>query len=52
MGANFPLSSGHTGGVNIAVGDGSVRFFSNSLDLVSINAYATRAGGEVIPNQQ
>jgi prepilin-type N-terminal cleavage/methylation domain-containing protein/prepilin-type processing-associated H-X9-DG protein len=51
-GDNFPLKSAHTGGVNIGMGDGSVRFFTNSLDLPSINAFCTRAGGEVITNTQ
>jgi prepilin-type N-terminal cleavage/methylation domain-containing protein/prepilin-type processing-associated H-X9-DG protein len=47
-GTNFPLSSGHSGGVNIALGDGSIRFFTNSLSTTVISAYATKAGGETI----
>jgi len=49
-GTNFPLSSGHTGGVNAAMGDGSVRFYSNTTDLVTLSALCTRAGGEVASN--
>jgi len=48
-GQNFPLNSGHSGGVNIALADGSIRFFSNSTSLAVISAYCTRAGGEIIP---
>jgi len=50
VGTNFPLSSGHSGGVNIVLGDGSVRFFSNSTSLAAISAYSTKASGEVNPN--
>jgi hypothetical protein len=33
--------------VNVALGDGSVRFVSNSIDLVSWRAMGSRNGGEV-----
>ncbi len=46
VGANFPLSSYHPAGVNMAVADGSVRFFSNNQDLTVIHAFATKSGGE------
>jgi len=49
-GTNFPLSANHTGGVNVAMGDGSVRFLSNTTDLATLSALCTRAGGEVIAN--
>ena len=42
--------SRHTGGVNAALGDGSVRFFSNSVDLLTWRALGTAQGGEVIGN--
>jgi prepilin-type processing-associated H-X9-DG protein len=48
VGTNFPLSSGHSGGVNIGLADGSIRFFSNSTSLTIISYYCTKAGGEVI----
>src|SRR5262245_14108487 len=35
-------------GVNVLLGDGSVRFVRQSIDLVTWRALATRAGGEVI----
>jgi len=50
VGTNFPLSSGHSGGVNIALAAGSIRFFTNSTTLAIISAYSTKAAGEVIPN--
>jgi prepilin-type N-terminal cleavage/methylation domain-containing protein/prepilin-type processing-associated H-X9-DG protein len=43
--------SRHTGGVNVTMGDGSVRFISDSVDLVNVwRPLITIAGGEVIPN--
>jgi prepilin-type N-terminal cleavage/methylation domain-containing protein/prepilin-type processing-associated H-X9-DG protein len=38
----------HPGGVNVAFGDGSVRFVNDSLSLTVWQAMATIAGGEVI----
>jgi prepilin-type N-terminal cleavage/methylation domain-containing protein/prepilin-type processing-associated H-X9-DG protein len=43
---NFARSR-HTGGVNAAMGDGSVRFVKNSVDLQSWRAMGTRADGLV-----
>jgi prepilin-type N-terminal cleavage/methylation domain-containing protein/prepilin-type processing-associated H-X9-DG protein len=40
--------SKHTGGVNMAMGDGSVRFVTTSIDLVTWQALGTAAGGETI----
>ena len=40
--------SAHTGGVNLLLCDGSVRFVSNSVNAFNWRALATRAGGEVI----
>jgi prepilin-type N-terminal cleavage/methylation domain-containing protein/prepilin-type processing-associated H-X9-DG protein len=39
--------SRHTGGVNAAMADGSVRFFSNSTSQLNWQALGTAAGGEV-----
>jgi prepilin-type processing-associated H-X9-DG protein len=39
--------SRHPGGVNVLLGDGSVHFVSQSVDLGVWRALATRAGGEV-----
>ena len=38
----------HAGGVMTALGDGSVRFLSESVDLTVYHAMGTRAGGEVV----
>jgi prepilin-type N-terminal cleavage/methylation domain-containing protein/prepilin-type processing-associated H-X9-DG protein len=37
----------HSGGVNLLLADGTVRFVSNSISLAAWHALATRAGGEV-----
>jgi prepilin-type N-terminal cleavage/methylation domain-containing protein/prepilin-type processing-associated H-X9-DG protein len=42
--------SRHSGGINAALGDGSVRFFSNSVDLLTWRALGTAQGGEVVSN--
>jgi len=39
-------SSYHSGGVNVCMGDGSVRFVSDEVDFFSWYAAGTRAGGE------
>ncbi|MFO0891668.1 MAG: DUF1559 domain-containing protein [Isosphaeraceae bacterium] len=38
----------HPGGVNGLLGDGSVRFFKDSIDLTTWKALSSRSGGEVI----
>ncbi len=38
----------HTGGVNAAMGDGSVQFISQNIDLVTWRGLGTRNGGEVV----
>jgi prepilin-type N-terminal cleavage/methylation domain-containing protein len=40
----------HTGGVQVLLGDGSVRFVTNTIDLATWQALGTPAGGEVIGN--
>ncbi len=42
--------SRHTSGVNAALCDGSIRFFTNSTDATSWAYMGTMNGGEVIPN--
>jgi prepilin-type N-terminal cleavage/methylation domain-containing protein/prepilin-type processing-associated H-X9-DG protein len=46
--AVMPPSSHHPGGVNLLLGDGSVRFIKDSINLATWRALGTRAGGEVI----
>ena len=41
-------SSNHSGGVNVALLDGSVRFVKNSISSQAWWALATKAGGEII----
>jgi prepilin-type processing-associated H-X9-DG protein len=43
-----PMGSMHTGGANFALGDGSVRFIRESIDMATYRALASRNGGEVI----
>jgi len=42
------FSSYHTGGAQFVLGDGSVRFISENIDLGVYRGLATRRGGEVV----
>jgi prepilin-type processing-associated H-X9-DG protein len=42
------FGSGHRGGANFALADGSVRFLSQSISLTTLQSLSTRAKGEVI----
>jgi prepilin-type N-terminal cleavage/methylation domain-containing protein/prepilin-type processing-associated H-X9-DG protein len=62
----YPLSSRHTGGANVVMGDGSVRFIPDSINVGDLNfpgtgltgmspygvlgALGTRSGGEPVSN--
>jgi prepilin-type N-terminal cleavage/methylation domain-containing protein/prepilin-type processing-associated H-X9-DG protein len=48
VGAYVGARSKHTGGVNAAMADGSVRFVSDGIDLTAWRALGTRAGAEVV----
>jgi prepilin-type N-terminal cleavage/methylation domain-containing protein len=41
------MGSGHSGGANVCNADGSVRFVTNSIPLATLQAFCTRARGEV-----
>jgi len=42
------FSSNHPGGGNFAMGDGSVHFFNDTIDMEVFQALSTRNGGEVV----
>jgi prepilin-type N-terminal cleavage/methylation domain-containing protein/prepilin-type processing-associated H-X9-DG protein len=42
------FKSKHPGGVNVLMADGSVHFFSETIDFQLFNALGTRAGGEIV----
>ncbi len=44
---HYGFTSNHTGGVQFAMTDGSVRFINDNIDLTTYRAMSTRAGGEV-----
>ena len=46
--AIMPPSSRHPGGVNLLLGDGSVRFIKDSINVATWRALGTIRGGEVI----
>ncbi|MCI0462791.1 MAG: DUF1559 domain-containing protein [Gemmataceae bacterium] len=48
-GTNIPLSSPHAGGVNGLMGDGSVRFLSDSMTIDVLARLATRDDGQPLP---
>jgi prepilin-type N-terminal cleavage/methylation domain-containing protein len=51
-GANNPLVSAHPGGVMCGWTDGSVRFLSESSDLILLKRFATRDDGQVVTVEQ
>jgi prepilin-type N-terminal cleavage/methylation domain-containing protein/prepilin-type processing-associated H-X9-DG protein len=46
--AVMPPSSRHPGGVNLLMGDGSVHFIQNQIDLPTWRALGSRNGGEIV----
>jgi len=46
LGNNMPLNSTHAGGVNVLMGDGSVRFLSDSTPIGILALIATRDDGK------
>jgi prepilin-type processing-associated H-X9-DG protein len=51
-GANDELFSYHPGGVNVLMGDGSVRFLKDTVNVVTLRGLVTLKGGEVISADQ
>jgi len=50
-GCNIPFTSVHSGGANMLMGDGSVRFMNANTTLAILVALSSRDRGEVIPEQ-
>lgn len=48
---DMPFGSLHSGGMNAAMGDGSVRFLRQSLTLAIYQSLASRNGGETISSE-
>ena len=44
-----PASSYHSGGVNVSMADGSIRFITDSVNPDAWTAAGSRAGGESLP---
>ncbi len=51
-GGAWDASSRHPGGVNVLMGDGTVRFVKNTVNTVAWWAIGTRAGAEVVSADQ
>jgi prepilin-type N-terminal cleavage/methylation domain-containing protein/prepilin-type processing-associated H-X9-DG protein len=51
-GNNDELFSFHPGGINVLMGDGSVRFIKDSVNVVTLRALVSCAGGEVVSADQ
>jgi Protein of unknown function (DUF1559) len=45
---NTPMMSAHTGGFQALLGDGTVRFVSSNIDIMTLKNLAQRADGNVI----
>ena len=50
-GSNIPFNSAHTGGANMLMGDGTVRFMRDSTTLLILQQLSTKDGNEVVSNQ-
>ena len=52
FGINLPLNSAHAGGVHGLMGDGTVRFVGNNIDMLTYRRLMTRDDGVAITNFQ
>lgn len=52
FGINLPLNSAHAGGTHVLMGDGTVRFIGNSIDMLTYRRLMTRDDGVAITNFQ
>jgi prepilin-type N-terminal cleavage/methylation domain-containing protein len=48
FGSNNPLNSAHTGGIQGLLGDGSVRFISDNIDMLTLRLLCSRNDGQVL----
>jgi hypothetical protein len=48
FGSNNPLNSAHTGGIQGLLGDGSVRFISDNIDMQTLRLLCSRNDGRVL----
>jgi prepilin-type N-terminal cleavage/methylation domain-containing protein/prepilin-type processing-associated H-X9-DG protein len=46
---NSEIYSFHSGGANVSMADGSIRFLKSTINLCSLAAISTRNGGELVP---
>jgi len=46
---DVPFGSMHSGGMNVCLGDGSVRFLNQTIGIVTYKALASRDEGETLP---
>jgi len=51
VGSNVPLNSAHSGGVNVVMCDGAVRFIGDATPLEMLARLATRDDGQTNPGQ-
>ena len=50
FGINLPLNSAHSGGVHVAIGDGTVRYINNTIDMLTYRRLCTRDDGGTVSN--
>lgn len=48
FGINLPMNSAHTGGVHVLLGDGSSRFISDNINMLTLRRLVTRDDGAAV----